>query len=348
MTFQVIHSQDGGNARSRFRVIEQPAGREVEWVNRFLDRECVRRLADNTLRSYALDLLHFLRWWVGVNHTDTISESALSATVLLDYLRFQSGHHPQPAAATINRRVVVADRALKSEFPNAPAQFAPGFHQLYWKRSPMSVARPRQALSRLRVKAPKRVILPLSVDEVARFWSSFRTSRDLAIVGLMLLQGLRSKEVLSLNRDDLLLAESQIRVRGKGSKIRFLPLAPETVELLDHYLRLERPAITDTAVFVSLKGRARGTRMTPEGLRSLFRHHRVTTGVVHANPHRFRHTFASDMIRAGVSLPALMQLMGHSQIQTTLVYVQLTPLDVYQQYARAVKQHVRPTLPPEP
>jgi integrase/recombinase XerD len=146
----------------------------------------------------------------------------------------------------------------------------------------------------------------------------------------------------------MLLAESQIRVRGKGSKIRFLPLAPETVELLDHYLRLERPLITDTAVFVSLKGGARGTRLTPDGLRSLFRHQRVTTGVVHANPHRFRHTFASDMIRAGVSLPALMQLMGHSQIQTTLVYVQLTPLDAYQQYARAVNQHVRPPLAPEP
>ena len=71
--------------------------------------------------------------------------------------------------------------------------------------------------------------------------------------------------MLSLNRDDLLLAESQIRVRGKGSKIRVLPLAPETVQLLGHYLRLERPAITGTAVFVSLKGRARGTRMTPEG-----------------------------------------------------------------------------------
>jgi integrase len=161
----------------------------------------------------------------------------------------------------------------------------------------------------LRVKAPKRVILPLSVDEVARFWSSFRTSRDLAIVGLMLLQGLRSKEVLSLNRDDLALAESPIRVSGKGSKVRFLPFSPETVELLDHYLHLERPTFASTAVFVSLKGRARGTRITPEGLRSLFRNHRVTTGVVHANPHRFRHTFASEMIRAGVSLPALMQLM---------------------------------------
>ena len=113
MIFQVIHSHGDDNARSRFRVIEQPAGREVEWVNRFLDRECVRRLADNTLRSYAMDLLHFLRWWASVNHTDVISESALSATVLLDYLRFQSGHHPQPAAATINRRVGVVERALR-------------------------------------------------------------------------------------------------------------------------------------------------------------------------------------------------------------------------------------------
>ena len=51
------------------------------------------------------------------------------------------------------------------------------------------------------------------------------------------------------------------------------------------------------------------------------------------------------MIRAGVSLPALMQLMGHAQIQTTLVYIQLTPLDVYQQYARAVSQRIRPVPP---
>ena len=197
-------------------------------------------------------------------------------------------------------------------------------------------------MSRLRVKAPKRNIVPLSVDEVARFWSSFRTSRDLAIVGLMLLQGLRSAEVLALNRDDLLLSEAQFRVRGKGSKLRFLPLAPESIQRLDHYLRLERPDPCTAALFVSLKGRVRGARMTPAGLRSLFRYHRQTTGVMLANPHRFRHTFASDMVRAGVSLPALMQLMGHADIQTTLLYVQVTPQDVYLQYARAVAQHIRP------
>ena len=147
MTFQVIHSQDGGNARSRFRIIEQSAGREVEWVNRFLDRECLRRLSDNTLRSYAMDLLYFLRWWTGVNHTDTISESALSATVLLDYLRFQSGHQPQPAAATINRRIGVVERALRNEFPDTANPFAPGFHDVYWRRSPLGYGRPRPALS---------------------------------------------------------------------------------------------------------------------------------------------------------------------------------------------------------
>jgi integrase len=154
-------------------------------------------------------------------------------------------------------------------------------------------------MSRLRVKTPKRVIVPLAVDEVARFWASFRTSRDLAIVGLMLFDGLRSCEVLSLNRDDLLLAESQMRVQGKGNKQRWLPLAPETIQLLDHYLGLERPPQCGSALFVGLKGRARGRRMTPAGLRSLFRHHRRTTGVEKANPHRFRHYAASRTMPRG-------------------------------------------------
>jgi hypothetical protein len=131
MTFQVIYSRSDSNARSPFHIIEQPVGREVEWVNRFLDREWVRRLAEATLRSYAMDLLHFLRWWDSVNHTDAISESALSATVLLDYLRFQAGYHPQPAAATINRRVGVVERALRNESPDTLSPFAPGFNHFY-------------------------------------------------------------------------------------------------------------------------------------------------------------------------------------------------------------------------
>ena len=234
---------------------------------------------------------------------------------------------------------------MRREFPEAARLFAPGFQNWYWRQSRLGYGRPRPALTQLRVKTPKRVIVPLSVDEVARFWSSFRTSRDLAIVGLMLLHGLRSCEVLALNREDIQLPDSQIRVPGKGKRIRVLPLARDSVKLLDHYLCLERPPRCGQALFVCLKGPSRGNRMTPAGLRSLFRHHRQTTGVTKANPHRFRHTFASDMLRAGISLPALMQLMGHAQIQTTMVYLQLTPQDVWEQYARAVAQLVRPAPP---
>jgi len=51
------------------------------------------------------------------------------------------------------------------------------------------------------------------------------------------------------------------------------------------------------------------------------------------------------MVRAGISLPALMQLMGHAQIQTTMIYLQLTPQDVWEQYTRAVAQIIRPVPP---
>jgi integrase len=342
MKFRLVHQQTSHNAQSPIRVVEQSTGREVGWINRYLDREYVRRLANTSLRAYAYNLLHFVRWWESVYHTGDLREGDLSESTLLEYVRFQSSQQPRPSPSGINDRVAVADRAIRNQFPEAPCQIAHGFHQAFLRRKPMGLGRPRMALSRLRVKVPKRNVVPLSVNEVARFWSGFRNARDLAIVGLLLLQGLRSAEVLALNRDDVLLSEAQLRVRGKGNKFRFLPLAPETVQLLEHYLHLERPNPCSAALFVSLKGRARGARMTSAGLRSLFRHHRQTTSIKLANPHRFRTTFASDMVRAGMSLPALMKLMGHANIQTTLLYVSLTPQDVYLEYARAVAQHIRP------
>jgi integrase len=249
MTFRVNHGSSDNPARCPYRVVVQATGREIDWINRYLDYETIRRLADHTLQSYANELLYFLRWWESVHHTDAITKDKLTESTLLDYVRFLSGQQPPLSGSTINTRVAIVDKALRHLFPDAPHQIAPGFQRTYWQRAPMGIGKPRLALSRLRVRTPKRTITPLSVDEVARFWSSFRTSRDLAIVGLMLLQGLRSQEILDLNQDDLLLPEAQIRVRGKGNKIRFLPLAPEAAQLLDHYLRLERPANSSTALY---------------------------------------------------------------------------------------------------
>ena len=90
MTFRVLHQPSTNPARSAFRIVEQTTGREVDWVNRYLDYECLRRVADLTLRSYAQHLLHFLRWWESVHHTDVIVPEAITESTLLDYVRFQS------------------------------------------------------------------------------------------------------------------------------------------------------------------------------------------------------------------------------------------------------------------
>ena len=350
MTFRTIHRTDLAAGSSPFRVVDEQ-GRELEWANRFLDMQCVRGLAPLSLRAYAIRLLHFVRWWAGrpgVDVTHFAAEQFTEAT-LVDYVRDQVAAQ-QGGPANINNRSAMLRRLFRfyfhEEMPYGPYRVE---QRAYLRRSPLGYGRGRRAVvADLKVKVPERVIVPLAAAQVARFWASFRTTRDLALVGLMLLHGLRSCEVLTLKLADLLFSEAQMRVRGKGSRTRLLPLPPETIRILQCWLKTERPLTNAPEVFVSLKGAARGQAMTPAGLRSLFRHHRAISSVAQANPHRFRHTFASDMLRAGVSLPALQRLMGHAHIHTTLVYIHLTPQDVFAEYARAVERMAQPAPPQLP
>jgi integrase len=343
MTFHAVPGGDLTAGRSPVRLADEQ-GREIDWANRFLDAQCVRGLQPLSLRSYAYGLLHFLRWWsrqpgVDVHH---LVAGQFTESTLIEYVRAQLEEQPKPSPENVNGRSWLVRRLFRfyfqDEMPHAPYRL----QRTWWRRSPLGYGRGRQAVAAdLTLKVPQRVILPLPAEAVARFWASFRTARDLAIVALMLLNGLRSREVLALQLGDLLFSESQVRVRGKGARIRILPLPPETIRILQCWLKTERPLTNAPEVFVSLKGRARGTGMTPAGLRSLFRHHRALSGVPQANPHRFRHTFGADMVRAGVSLPALMRLMGHAHVRTTLLYIQLTPQDVFAEYARAVQRMAR-------
>jgi len=107
-------------------------------------------------------------------------------------------------------------------------------------------------------------------------------------------QGYAASQHMQL--EDLQLAEGQLRALGKGNKKRVVPLPPEILEVLERYLRLERPLTNSPALFVSLKGRHRAQAMTSAGLRSLFRYHRVSSQVRRANPHRLRHYSASRTI----------------------------------------------------
>jgi site-specific recombinase XerD len=173
---------------------------------------------------------------------------------------------------------------------------------------------------------------------VAQLFESFRTWRDLAIAALMLFSGLRSREVLTLELKDVDLLSEEVRVTGKGDRDRVLPLAPYVRWALRSYLERERPQSRSAALFLNLKGPGRGRQMTPVGLRELFRYHRRRSGVRAANPHRLRHTFATDMVREGMSLPVLKRLLGHSSIEMTLRYVNLSSEDVRAEFERAVRR----------
>ena len=315
---------------------------EIAWINDFLDAQHIRNLSPRSIRSYAYDLLNFARWWCGPKVPSMVR---LSESHLLDYVRHQLESTPQPTPQTINHRLTVVRSLYRFRYGREIPRLGAAVQAIHKTRNPLGYGRPGRRLIGLRLKQPRRVVVPLSRDEVSRFWSSLRSYRDLSIVALMLFNGLRSHEVLGLRLDQLRFAEATIRIQGKGNKERILPLWHDTIQTLQLYLDHERPvAASAPHLFLSLKGRRRGSPMTAAGLRSLFRHHRKITHTPLANAHRFRHTFGADMVRSGVSLPALMQLMGHSHIQTTMLYVALSPQDVWDEYRRAVHNRTKLTF----
>jgi site-specific recombinase XerD len=342
MKLSLIHKRDIAGSASPYRLVDHQ-GDEITWANNFLDAQRIRQLSVRSLRAYGYDLLHFARW-LSQHPSATIPD--LNESTLIDYVRDQLNEDPPPTPQTVNHRLIVVRSLYRFHCGQPLPSGSSHFERPRITRSPLGYGRTyRVAASGIRLRQPRRAVVPLSPDEIATFWSSFRTFRDLALVALMLLDGLRSEETLHLQLEDLQLSDAQIRVLGKGHRQRLLPLPLETIEVLQNYLRLERPLTNSPALFVSLKGRHRGQPMTMAGLRSLFRHHRLRTTVLRANPHRFRHTFGADMVRNGISLPALQRLMGHSDIQTTMLYVDLAPQDVWREYAKAVQNRIHLSLP---
>ncbi len=336
------HRPETPRGFSPYRLLD-PGGAEVGEVNEFLDAQATRGLSVRSLRAYGYSLLNFWRW-ITKEGKDL---PTLQEADLLDYIRFQkrgSGNqNTEVAPKTVNHRLTV----VRSLYRFHSGHDIPGGRGSYRSRSHpyhntagagagyLHPSRPR--IPQLRVKTPRRIVVPLEREEVRAFLENLRTWRDLSITALMLFCGLRSREVIELTLDDLQLSPGQIRVRGKGEKDRVLPLPNQVISPLGRYLEIERPQTPTQSIFLCLKGKKRGQAMTPSGLRSLFRYHRVSASVPKANPHRFRHTFGADMVRAGISLPALMKLMGHSDIHTTMLYVELSPKDVFEEFQRVLE-----------
>lgn len=323
--------------RGRYQLVDARR-RPIAQANRFLAAVVVRGLSRTTVRAYGFDLVVLYRW-LGQRR---YSIATLSEARLLQYLGAQRLAGAQPA--TINRRMTTAQLLYRFvtgrelDPGRATAASALYFRHRGRDRHLGLHSLPRRRRRKLQVKIPRRVVEPLSSAEVRHFLRSLRRYRDLAIVHLMLLCGLRSAEVLQLQMSDILVEDEQLRIRGKGNRERVLPLPQLVARSITDYVRWERPTGRTTRLFIILQGSRRGSPMTLAGLRSLFRHRRRDHAVARANPHRFRHTFGADMARSGVRLPILQRMMGHADDTTTLRYIQLSTADIADEYRRVVEK----------
>jgi site-specific recombinase XerD len=186
------------------------------------------------------------------------------------------------------------------------------------------VAKPK-ARSRLRVREPRRLPRGLTRAESAALLGSFRTWRDRAIAGLMLLSGLRSAEVLGLLATDVDIGRRWVRVVGKGDKERRVPIDVDVAGAIQTYLLAERPQTASMALFVVAKGPNRGRPLTPAGLRTVFRYHRERAAVPAGHPHALRHSFGTALAEAGVDLSVIQALMGHDHVDSSAAYIHLAP-----------------------
>jgi site-specific recombinase XerD len=186
------------------------------------------------------------------------------------------------------------------------------------------------------VRQERRLPESLDADDVAVFLADLGTHRDRAIVLVMLLGGLRAAEVRSLRLADVDVGLRQVKVMGKGSKQRVVPVDRAFFSELTAYLRTERPrGLSTTECFVVLRGPTAGQAMTEAGLRRIFRTHRARSGATRVRPHRLRHTFGTELASAGIDLLVLRELMGHAHAETTAAYVHLAPETVAAEWARA-------------
>jgi integrase/recombinase XerC len=269
-------------------------------VDRWLDRLAGERQASpHTVAGYRRDLAKLLRY---------MQEQGLSSFDALDASRMRSfiaGEHRGGLAPKSLQRLLSSCRSL--------------FRQL--NREGRLAGDPL-----LGVRGPKvRRKLPqvLDVDEAAALVETDSGGklavRDRAMLELFYSSGLRLSELVGLRWIDLNLDEGEVRVLGKGSKTRIVPVGRHAIAAL-RALGAEQGMPADSAVF---RGRG-GAPINPRTVQLRMNKLAWLQGIPkHIHPHLLRHTFASHMLESSGDLRAVQELLGHADIATTQIYTHL-------------------------
>jgi integrase/recombinase XerD len=197
-----------------------------------------------------------------------------------------------------------------------------------------------------RLETPKRWrTLPdvLSVEEVQQLLASPTLDdalvfRDRALLELAYGAGLRVSEWISLGVRDLLLEDGLVRVFGKGSKERLVPIGRSAIGAAAIYLRELRPRLEKGAGKGVLFLNARGAPLSRMGAWKILRGHVERAGITkHVSPHTLRHSFATHLLEGGADLRAVQEMLGHVDIATTQIYTH-----VDREYLRQVHRSFHP------
>jgi tyrosine recombinase XerC len=178
-------------------------------------------------------------------------------------------------------------------------------------------------------KLPKRLPVIASSDTIGALIDSPDITtplgiRDRAILELLYAGGLRVSELTGLDLGDLDLSQGQVRVMGKGSKERIVPIHRIAATRISEYIRTARPKLDKHAEEALFLNRL-GTRLSADGVRRLMKRYLEKTGSAMAlSPHALRHSFATHMLESGADLRSVQELLGHVALSTTQIYTHLS------------------------
>lgn len=145
--------------------------------------------------------------------------------------------------------------------------------------------------------------------------------RDAAMLELLYACGLRVSELVGLPLSAAFLQEAVLRVRGKGDKVRLVPMGEQAAEMVERYCREARPLLLEGRVSDVLFIAARGGAMNRRTFWKLIHDYAIAVGIRTAvSPHTLRHAFATHLVNHGADLRVVQMLLGHSNLSTTQIY----------------------------
>lgn len=265
-----------------------------------------RNLSENTIASYKNDLVSLLNY---LKDSGVDDPSKITPKNLNDFFGLLN-------------KLGLSSRSAARYYSSVKGFFGYLLSNKYLEINPME-----------KISSPKvSKALPnvLNINEIEGILSGPDTSKKLELRDKTLLEtfyacGLRVSELINLKISDLFLNEEMIRVFGKGSKERFVPIGSSAIKWIEEYLKNSRPLLEKRAksqhvLFLS----SRGTKLSRMGVWKIVDKYAKLAGIrKEVHPHTFRHSFATHLLEGGADLRAVQEMLGHVDISTTQIYTHI-------------------------